>query len=88
MRSTQFEDHLPYEEGPEGHRRRNQPDKVTINPSYGRNSEVRLYDGPKEAIGLSHEQLASAPSKVVRRSRNTSGSARRTKRFEAGLNET
>lgn len=46
MRSTQFDDHFPFEEQPEEHRGRNQPDKVceTIKRlGYGQNNQVSLY---------------------------------------------
>jgi hypothetical protein len=84
MRSTQFDDHLPYEEQPEEHRGRNQPDtlcETTKRPTYARSNQVRLYDCPKEALGFLHKQLASAHNAVIRSSANTSGSTRRMKRF-------
>jgi hypothetical protein len=46
MRSTQFDDHSPFEEEPEEHRGRNQPDTLceTIKRlGYGQNNQVRLY---------------------------------------------
>ena len=46
MRSTQFDDHSPFEEEPEEHRRRNQPDTLceTIKRlGYAQNNQVRLY---------------------------------------------
>jgi hypothetical protein len=46
MRSTQFEDHFPFEEKPEEHSGRNQPDtlceKVKL-LGYAQNNQVRLY---------------------------------------------
>ena len=46
MRSTQFDDHSPFEEEPEEHPRRNQPDTLceTIKRlGYAQNNQVRLY---------------------------------------------
>src|SRR5438552_18063631 len=46
MRSTQFDDHSPFEEEPEEHRGRNQPDTLceTIKRlGYAQNNQVRLY---------------------------------------------
>ena len=46
MRSTQFDDHSQFEEQPEEHRARNQPDTLseTIkHMGYARNNQVRLY---------------------------------------------
>jgi hypothetical protein len=46
MRSTQFDDHLPFEEEPEEHRARNQPDNLceTLKRlGYAQNNQVRLY---------------------------------------------
>jgi hypothetical protein len=46
MRSTQFDDHLPFEEEPEEHRGRNQPDTLceTLKRlGYAKNNQVRLY---------------------------------------------
>jgi len=46
MRSTQFDDHSPFEEKPEEHRGRNQPDTLceTIKRlGYAQNNQVRLY---------------------------------------------
>jgi len=83
MRSTQFDDHLPYEEEPEEYRGRNQPDTLceTIKrPSHARSNEVRLHDFSKEAVGFLHKQDATAHNAVVR-STNRSGSARRMTRF-------
>ena len=83
MRSTQFDDHRPYEEEPEEHSGRNQPDTLceTIKrPSRARNNEVRLHDFSKEAVGFLHKQDATAHNAAVR-SVSRSGSARRMKRF-------
>ena len=81
MRSTQFDDHLPYEEESEEHRGRNQPDTFCEGikrPSHARSNQVRLYDFSKEAVGFLHKQDASAHNPVVR-STSTSGNARRMK---------
>jgi len=46
MRSTQFDDHFPFEEEPEEHSGRNQPDTLceTIKRlGYAQNNQVRLY---------------------------------------------
>ena len=46
MRSTQFDDHSSFEEEPEQHRERNQPDTLceTIKHlGYAQNNQVRLY---------------------------------------------
>jgi hypothetical protein len=46
MRSTQFDDHSPFEEEPEEHRGRNQPDtlcEAIKRLGYGQNNQVRLY---------------------------------------------
>jgi len=46
MRSTQFDDHTPFEEEPEEHRGRNQSDTLceTIKRlGYAQNNQVRLY---------------------------------------------
>ena len=46
MRSTQFDDHSPFEEEPEEHRGRNQPDTLceTIKLlGYAQDNQVRLY---------------------------------------------
>ena len=46
MRSTQFDDHCPFEEEPAQHRGRNQPDTLceTIKRlGYAKNNQVRLY---------------------------------------------
>jgi len=46
MRSTQFDDHSPFEEEPEEHRGRNQPDTLceTIKRlGYAQDNQVRLY---------------------------------------------
>ena len=46
MRSTQFDDHSPFEEEPEEHRGRNQPDTLceTLKRlGYAQNNQVRLY---------------------------------------------
>ncbi|HEV2729756.1 MAG TPA: hypothetical protein VGV15_06960 [Terriglobales bacterium] len=46
MRSTQFDEHFPFEEEPEEHRVRNQPDALreTIKRlGYAQNNQVRLY---------------------------------------------
>ena len=46
MRSTQFDDHSPFEEEPEEYRGRNQPDTLreTIKRlGYAQNNQVRLY---------------------------------------------
>ena len=46
MRSTQFDDHFPFEEEPEEHRGRDQPDTLceTIKRlGYAQNNQVRLY---------------------------------------------
>ena len=46
MRSTQFDDHFPFEEEPEEHRGRNQPDTLceTLKRlGYAQNNQVRLY---------------------------------------------
>jgi hypothetical protein len=48
MSSTQFDDHPPFEEEPEEHRGRNQPDTLceTIKRlGYAQNNQVRLYGG-------------------------------------------
>jgi hypothetical protein len=77
MRSTQFDDHLPYEEDPEERRGRKRPDILDERikrSTHDRSDHVRLYDGPKEAVGFSHKQLASAHSAVVRSRANTSDS--------------
>ena len=46
MRSTQFDDHFPFEEGPEEHSGRNQPntlcEKIRL-LGYSQNNQVRLY---------------------------------------------
>ena len=46
MRSTQFDGHFPFEEKPEEHRVRNQPDtlcEAIKRLGYAKNSQVRLY---------------------------------------------
>lgn len=46
MRSTQFDDHFPLEEGPEEHRERNQPQAVceTLKRlGYAQDNQVKLY---------------------------------------------
>ena len=46
MRSTQFDDHFPFEEEPEEHRAPKQPDTLCEAIrllGYGRNNQVRLY---------------------------------------------
>lgn len=46
MRSTQFVDHFPFEEEPEAHRERNQPDtlcEMLKRLGYAQNNQVRLY---------------------------------------------
>ena len=46
MRSTQFDDHSPFEEEPEEHRGRNQPETLceTIKRlGYAQNNQVRIY---------------------------------------------
>lgn len=46
MRSTQFDDHSPFDEKPEEHHERNQPDtlcKAIKRLGYARNNRVRLY---------------------------------------------
>ena len=46
MRSTQFDDHSPFDEKPEEHHERNQPDtlcEAIKRLGYARNNQVRLY---------------------------------------------
>lgn len=46
MRSTQFEDHFPFDEKPEEHHERKQPDtlcEAIKRLGYARNNQVRLY---------------------------------------------
>ena len=46
MRSTQFNDHSPFDEKPEEHHKRNQPDtlcEAIKRLGYARNNQVRLY---------------------------------------------
>jgi hypothetical protein len=46
MRSTQFDDNSPFEEKPQEHRRRNQPDTLCEKLKrlgYARNNQVTLY---------------------------------------------
>jgi hypothetical protein len=46
MRSTQFDDHSPFDEEPEEHHERNQPDtlcEAIKHLGYARNNRVRLY---------------------------------------------
>jgi hypothetical protein len=46
MRSTQFDDHSPFDEKPEEHHDRNQPDTICEaikHLGYARNNRVRLY---------------------------------------------
>jgi hypothetical protein len=45
MRSTQFDDHSPFDEKPEEHRERNQPDlcEAIKRLGYARNNRVGLY---------------------------------------------
>ena len=46
MRSTQFDDHFPFEEEPEEHSGRNQPDSLCEKIKrlgFAQNSQVRLY---------------------------------------------
>ena len=46
MRSTQFDDHSPFDEKPEDHYERNQPDtlcEVIKRLGYARDNRVRLY---------------------------------------------
>ncbi len=46
MRSTQFDEHFPFGEEPEEHRRRNQPDTLceTLKRlGYSQNNQVKLY---------------------------------------------
>ena len=58
MRSTQFDDHFQFEEKPEKHRGRDQPDTLceTIKRlGYSRNNQVRLYG---EVFDLVSDPLA------------------------------
>jgi len=65
MRSTQFDDHSPFDEKPEEHHERNQPDtlcKAIKRLGYARNNRVRLYG---EVFDLVSDPISVGETSVV-----------------------